>query len=113
MGWSIGTTVAKPVHSPGSIADKAGVSRLRNVPLAPIPGTSVPAGRPERHGWRVLESVDEAGLAAGEGNAPGLEQALRALERAEANALVAAKRERLDRALLELAALLASAQQQG
>ena len=66
-----------------------------------------------RRGWRVLEPVDEAGLAAGERNAPGLERALRALERAEANALVAAKRERLDRALGELAALLASAQQQG
>jgi DNA invertase Pin-like site-specific DNA recombinase len=66
-----------------------------------------------RHGWSVLESVDEAGLAAGERNPPGLEQALRLLESGEANALVAAKRERLDQALGELAALLASAQQQG
>jgi DNA invertase Pin-like site-specific DNA recombinase len=66
-----------------------------------------------RRGWRVLESGDEAGLAAGERNAPGREQALRALERAEANALVAAKRKRPDQALRELATLLASAQRQG
>jgi DNA invertase Pin-like site-specific DNA recombinase len=61
----------------------------------------------------LLESVDEAALAAHERNAPGLEQALRLLESREANALVAAKLERLDQALGELAALLASAQQQG
>jgi DNA invertase Pin-like site-specific DNA recombinase len=58
----------------------------------------------------VLESLDEAGLAAQERNAPGLE---RALESAAANALVAAKFERLDQALRELATLLASAQRQG
>ncbi len=66
-----------------------------------------------RRGWRVLESVDEVDLAAKQRNAPGLEQALRLLESGEANALVAVKRERLDRALGELAALLASAQRQG
>ena len=36
-----------------------------------------------RRGWRVLESVDEAGLAAHERNRPGLEQALRVLESAQ------------------------------
>ncbi len=66
-----------------------------------------------RRGWRVLESVDEVDLAAKERNAPALEQALRLLERGEANALVAAKRERPEQALPELAALLASAQEQG
>ena len=66
-----------------------------------------------RRGWRPLERVEDAGLAAHEPNRPGVEQALRALERGEANALVAAKRERLSRALGELAALLASAQRQG
>src|SRR6266516_3938633 len=61
-----------------------------------------------QRGWQLLEPGDEAGLAAGERNRPGLEQALRLLESGEANVLVAAKRARL-----ELAALLASAQQQG
>ena len=64
-------------------------------------------------GWRPLELLADAGLAAHERNRPGVEQALRVLERGEANALVAAKRERLSQALGELAALLASAQQQG
>src|SRR5439155_18212846 len=66
-----------------------------------------------KRGWSLLEPGDEAGLVARERNAPGLERALRLLESGEANVLVAAKRERLDRALGELAALLASAQQQG
>src|SRR6266568_794462 len=66
-----------------------------------------------RRGWQLLEPGDEAGLAAQERNAPGLEQALRMLESGEANVLVAAKRERLEQALGELAALLASAQRQG
>jgi len=66
-----------------------------------------------RRGWRPLEPVEDAGLAAGDRNRPGVEQALRLLESGEANALVAAKRVRLDRALGELAALLASAQRQG
>jgi DNA invertase Pin-like site-specific DNA recombinase len=64
-------------------------------------------------GWRPLELVEDAGLAAHERSRAGVEQALRVLERGEANALVAAKSERLCQALGELAALLASAQRQG
>ncbi len=66
-----------------------------------------------RRGWRPLELGEEAGLAAHERDRPGVEQALRVLERGETNALVAAKRARLDRALGELAALLARAQRRG
>jgi len=66
-----------------------------------------------RRGWRPLELLADAALAVHERNRPGVEQALRVLERGEANALVAAKRERLTEALGELAALLASAQQRG
>jgi DNA invertase Pin-like site-specific DNA recombinase len=64
-------------------------------------------------GWRPLELVEDAALAAHERSRPGVGQALRVLESGEANALVVAKRERLSQALGELAALLASAQQQG
>jgi DNA invertase Pin-like site-specific DNA recombinase len=64
-------------------------------------------------GWQLLEPGDEAALAAHERNRPGVEEALRVLERGEANALVAAKRVRPDRALGELAALLARAQERG
>src|SRR5438552_17422507 len=66
-----------------------------------------------RRGWRVLEPLDEAGLAAQERNAAGLEKAVRVLASGAGNALVAAKRERPEQALGELAALLASAHKQG
>lgn len=66
-----------------------------------------------RRGWHPVESGEEAGFAAHERNRPGLEQALRLLERGAANALVAAKRVRPSQALGELAALLASAQRHG
>jgi DNA invertase Pin-like site-specific DNA recombinase len=66
-----------------------------------------------RRGWRPVQLVEDAALAAHDRNRPGIEQALLVLESGEANALVAAKRERLSRALGELAALLESAQQQG
>jgi DNA invertase Pin-like site-specific DNA recombinase len=66
-----------------------------------------------RRGWRPLELVEEAALAAHERNRPGVEQALRVLESGEANAFVAARRARLSRALDELAALLTCAQEQG
>jgi DNA invertase Pin-like site-specific DNA recombinase len=66
-----------------------------------------------RRGWQLLEPGEEAALAAHERNRPGVEQALRVLERGEANALVVAKRARFDQALLELAALLARAQERG
>ena len=61
----------------------------------------------------MLESADEAGLAAQERNAPGREQPVRVLASGAANALLAAKRERPEQALGELVALLASAQRQG
>ena len=67
----------------------------------------------KRRGWRLLEAVEEAGRSAKERKRPGLAEALRVLESADAQARVAAKRERLSQALLELASLLASAQKQG
>jgi DNA invertase Pin-like site-specific DNA recombinase len=66
-----------------------------------------------RRGWRVLESLEEAGPAAQERNAAGREQAVRLRASGAANALLAAKHERPEQALGELAALLASAQKQG
>ncbi len=57
--------------------------------------------------------MEDAGLWAEDLKRPGIEEALGILERADAQALVAAKRERLSPALLDLVALLASAQKQG
>jgi len=66
-----------------------------------------------RRGWQLLERVEDAGPPAKKVNRPGVEEALRALERADGQALVAAKLERLSPALLDLASLLATAQKQG
>ena len=66
-----------------------------------------------RGGWRLLETAEEAGLQAQEVARPGIAEARAALERADARALVVAKRQRLSQALLELASLLASAHRQG
>ena len=66
-----------------------------------------------RRGWQPLERVEEAGLAADDLDRPGIQQALRALENADRKALVAAKRDRLSEALLDLADLIATAQTQG
>jgi DNA invertase Pin-like site-specific DNA recombinase len=66
-----------------------------------------------RRGWQLLERVEDARRSAQEPNRPGIEEAVRVLERADGRALVAAKRERLSQALLDLASLLATAQQQG
>jgi len=66
----------------------------------------------KRRGWQLLEAVEEAGLSAKDRKRLGVEEALRVLERGEAQALVAATRGTLSQALLDLAALLASAQKQ-
>ncbi len=67
----------------------------------------------KRHGWRPLELVEQAGFSAEQLQRPGIQEALRRLEIGEAKALVAAKRGRLCRSLLDLGALIASAQEQG
>ena len=66
-----------------------------------------------RRGFELVEALEEVGLSAEEPKRPGIEEALRVLERADPQALVASKRERLAQALLELVALLGSAQKQG
>jgi len=67
----------------------------------------------KRHGWRLLEVVEDAGFSATDLKRPGIQEALRLLETADAKALVVAKRDRLSRSLGELTALIASAQKQG
>jgi DNA invertase Pin-like site-specific DNA recombinase len=66
-----------------------------------------------RRGWQLLEAVEDAALSAKDLQRPGIQEARRVLEHADAQTLVAAKREPLAQALLELVALLASAQKQG
>jgi DNA invertase Pin-like site-specific DNA recombinase len=66
-----------------------------------------------RYGWRLVEAVEQAGFSAEDLQRPGVREALRLLELEPGETLVAAKPGRLCRALAELTALLASAQQQG
>jgi len=66
-----------------------------------------------RRGWQLVEVVAEAGCSAEERTRPGMKEARRVLERAEAKALVARKLDTPSRSLLELARLMASAQRQG
>ena len=63
-----------------------------------------------RQGWQLVEALEEAGLSATDPKRPGMQEALRV---GDTQALVAHKRERLSPALLELVALLGSAQKQG
>jgi DNA invertase Pin-like site-specific DNA recombinase len=65
-----------------------------------------------RRGWQLVEALENAALTAKDVKRPGIEEAVRVLERADGKALVAHKREPLAQALLELVALLASAQRQ-
>jgi DNA invertase Pin-like site-specific DNA recombinase len=67
----------------------------------------------KRRGWQLLEVVEDAGFSAEDRKRPGIEEALRVLETGDAQALVAAKLERLSQAMLDLATLMATAQKQG
>lgn len=66
-----------------------------------------------RRGWRPLAPAEQAGLSAEQRTRAGLEETLPLLEAAGAEALLVAKRGRLDGLLAELNALLASAHGQG
>jgi len=67
----------------------------------------------KRRGWQLVEVVEDAGFSAKDLKRPGIEEALRVLESADAQALVAAKQIGLSRSLLDLTTLIATAQQQG
>ncbi len=66
-----------------------------------------------RRGWRLVELVEAAGFSEKDLQRPGIQEALRLLELADREALLAAKLDRLARSLGDLTALIASAQQQG
>jgi DNA invertase Pin-like site-specific DNA recombinase len=66
-----------------------------------------------RRGWQLLERVEEAHRSTADRKRPGVEEALRVLERADRQALLAAKLGTPTQALLDLNALLATTQKQG
>jgi DNA invertase Pin-like site-specific DNA recombinase len=91
------------VRSDGRTDSRAGLEAQRRAIAAAC----------KRRRWRLLERVEDAGRSATEVNRPGVGEALRVLERGDEQALVAAKLDRLSQALLDLAALIASAQKHG
>jgi DNA invertase Pin-like site-specific DNA recombinase len=66
----------------------------------------------KRHGWELVETIEDAGYSAKDLKRPGVQEALRALEAGKAKALVVAKLDRLSRSMLDFAALMATAQKQ-
>jgi DNA invertase Pin-like site-specific DNA recombinase len=68
----------------------------------------------ERRGWTLVETFEDAG-ASGKSMSgrPALEQALEAVEKGRAGALVVAKLDRLSRSLLDFAGLMQQARRQG
>ena len=61
----------------------------------------------ERRGWKLVHVFEDAGASGKSTNGPaGLQQALQAVERGGAHALVVAKLDRLSRSLLDFASLM-------
>src|SRR6476646_10299620 len=63
----------------------------------------------KRRGWHLVETIEDAGYSARDLRRPGIQAALRALERGEASALVVAKLDRLSRSMLDFSKLMAKA----
>jgi DNA invertase Pin-like site-specific DNA recombinase len=62
----------------------------------------------KRRGWQLVEVIEDAGFSAKDLKRPGIQAALHALEETDANALVAAKLDRLSRSMLDFTALMAT-----
>jgi DNA invertase Pin-like site-specific DNA recombinase len=67
----------------------------------------------ERRGWEVVEWIEDAGYSAKSLRRPGIARALELLEAGEAEALVAAKLDRLSRSVLDFTSIMALAERQG
>jgi len=63
----------------------------------------------QRRGWHLVETIEDAGYSARDLRRPGIQEALRVLERGEASALVVAKLDRLSRSMLDFSKLMAKA----
>jgi DNA invertase Pin-like site-specific DNA recombinase len=67
----------------------------------------------ERRGWTLIDLVEDGGFSARDLKRPGIQAALEILKAGEADALVAAKLDRLSRSMLDFAGLMAAAQKKG
>ena len=66
----------------------------------------------EKRGWELVEIIEDAGVSGKTLKRPGIADALVRLEAGEADALMAAKLDRLSRSMLDFTALMALAQKQ-
>jgi DNA invertase Pin-like site-specific DNA recombinase len=67
----------------------------------------------EHRGWDLAEIVEDVGYSAKNLRRPGVQRALERLSAGDAQALVAAKLDRLSRSMLDFTGLMATAQRQG
>jgi len=67
----------------------------------------------EHRGWSLIEVVEDPGYSARDLRRPGIQGALEALSRHQAEALVVAKLDRLSRSMLDFTAVMATAQKEG
>jgi len=65
-----------------------------------------------RRGWQLVEVIEDAGYSAKDLRRPGVQAALEALQRRQADALVVTKLDRLSRSMLDFTAVMAKAQKQ-
>ena len=67
----------------------------------------------ERRGWTVVREIVDEGYSAKDMRRPGVQEAIRALESGEADALVVSRLDRLSRSMADFSALMARAQKRG
>ena len=66
----------------------------------------------ERRGWKLIETIEDAGYSARDLKRPGIQIALEELQRGKADALVVAKLDRLSRSMIDFTALMEKAERQ-
>jgi DNA invertase Pin-like site-specific DNA recombinase len=66
-----------------------------------------------RRGWKLIETIEDAGHSARTLKRPGIQKALARLDRGEADGLLVAKLDRLSRSMMDFTATMAQAQKRG
>ena len=66
----------------------------------------------KRRGWELVETIEDRGYSAKDTKRPGVQEALRVLQEGNASALVVAKLDRLSRSMIDVTALMGTAQKQ-
>jgi DNA invertase Pin-like site-specific DNA recombinase len=67
----------------------------------------------DRRGWQLVELIEDAGFSAKNLKRPGVQRALQALRKKEAEGLVVAKLDRLSRSMIDFTGVMGTAQKEG